>query len=47
MTRIAVFDWIKVTLKVFIIVTHVGLITASMRQDLLFPFWIDQAVPPF
>lgn len=45
--RIAIFDWIKVVLKVFIIVTHVALITSQIRQDYLFPFWIDQAVPPF
>lgn len=45
--RIAAFDYIKVVMKVFIIVTHVVLITAEARAAWLFPFWIDQAVPFF
>ena len=45
--RIALFDYIKVLMKTFIIVTHVPLITGAMRADLQFAFWIDQAVPFF
>lgn len=45
--RIIYFDYIKVIMKTFIIVTHVVLITQALRSELLFPFWIDQAVPFF
>lgn len=34
-------------MKTFIIVTHVPLITAVMRQEAQFPLWIEQAVPFF
>ena len=45
--RIVLFDYVKVLMKTFIIVTHVPLITGGMRADLQFAFWIDQAVPFF
>lgn len=45
--RIALFDYVKVLMKTFIIVAHVPLITGAMRADLQFAFWIDQAVPFF
>ncbi len=45
-SNIKSFDYLKVIAIFMIVVTHLGF-SANTRKNLLFPYWIDMAVPIF